>query len=386
MGDLDPSVAQYIPVAAFAASVIGVVIAWFLGRRSARITTYRSATDLTLDIDRIFIANPGLRCYFYDGAKATATTGSTRQQVLAVAEFVLDCFECIWDIRRTFSRKDRTSWGHYVLDTIAESPVLHDMYTQRSAQQWYPALDRLMKSAKKRRFKRRPAAEESAVSFERLDRATARRVWEFHDSLLAEHFPADELESFDELARSLGDGAGGFLALDGEKVVGGIVDEQYLEAGVQLLGYLVVDPTARGHRLGRQLVHRSVAESRGSLVVGEIEDPRYWSTTPTSDPQARLEFWRKLGCRMLPLPYVQPRLGPDLERVRHLLLVVVPAEDATPPSSVPGPTVATFLREYFTATEGSEPQDAEYRDLIERCTGELKLWPLDDLDAALPVA
>ncbi|MDM7832500.1 GNAT family N-acetyltransferase [Cellulomonas edaphi] len=392
MGDLDLGPSQYIAALALVASAVSLVLSWRAGRRTARITTYRSATDLVLDIDRIFISNPQLRPYFYDGVDVDDQADDSNQ-IAAVAEFMLDCYECIWDIRGTFSPEDRRSWGCFVLDMLDASPSLTRMYGERSVQDWYPALDNLM--AAERSGQLRPAASPTAavpmapeadLELVPLGAATARQVWEFHDALLARTFPADELESFEELARSLGDGTGGTLALDDGRVVGGVVDERYNDARVRLLSYLVVDPSTRGHGLGARLVHLSVAGAQGALVVGEIEDPRRWPTTATSDPAARVRFWARLGCRVLPLPYVQPRLAPGGDRVRHLLLVVIPPEGDAAPESVPGPTVAAFLREYFCVTEGVEPEDDEYRGLVDRCAvPSLRLWPLDELDAALPL-
>jgi len=388
MSGLGPS--QYISAAALLASAVSVLLAWRLGRRSARITTYRSATDLSLDIDKIFIAYPTLRPYFYDGLDDEDASDETRNQVAAVAEFMLDCFECIWDIRGTFSADDRRSWGYFVLDMLDASPVLKRTYVERSGQDWYPALDNLVDAEANGRLgpprpEIVPVAPADALELVRLERASVPQVWQFHHSLMTRFFPADELESFDDLAGSLGEGTGGVLALDDGRVVGGIVDERYDESGVQLISYLVVDPATRGHGLGARLVRMSVAASPHPLVVGEIEDPRYWPTTETSDPSARLRFWRDLGCRVLPLPYVQPRLAAERDRVRHLLLITIPPSGTDARDSVDGATVATFLREYFTVTEGAEPGDAEYRGLVGACSGPLALWPLDRLDEALPI-
>ena len=135
---------EAIAALALLASVTSLVLSWRNAHHTARITTYRSATDLTLDIDHVFVEKPELRKYFYDGVDPAGETDDRKAQVEALAELMLDCFECIWDIRRTYSRVDRGSWGRFVLDMLGTSPVLSRLYGERSGQDWYPALDELM--------------------------------------------------------------------------------------------------------------------------------------------------------------------------------------------------------------------------------------------------
>ncbi|GCE77886.1 hypothetical protein [Cellulomonas biazotea] len=135
---------ETIAALALLASVTSLVLSWRNAHHTARITTYRSATDLTLDIDHVFVEKPELRQYFYGGVDAAGESADRQAQVEALAELMLDCFECIWDIRRTYSRVDRGSWGRFVLDMLGTSPVLSRMYGERSGQDWYPALDELM--------------------------------------------------------------------------------------------------------------------------------------------------------------------------------------------------------------------------------------------------
>ena len=391
--DLNVSPSLIIAMVAVVISALSLLFSVRLGRRSAHITTYRSATDLALEMDKIFVSHPRLRPFFYDGEDVSGQPEDTRHQVAAVAEFMLDCLECIWDLRDTYEPDDRRSWQRFVVDMLDASPPLGAMYRQRRGQDWYPALDNLMADEAEGRRERTQNMQKPPPSGSpdngrvliRLEEAPTPLVRTFYDALLTPQFPEDELESFEQLARSLGDGAGGILAVEAGRVVGGVVDEAFDEAGVQLISYLAVDPSARGHGLGAQLVRGSVAASPFPLIVGEIEDPRYWAKTGTTDPVARVRFWARLGCRVLPLPYVQPRLDPQGDRVRHLLLIVLAGSGTTPEVSVQGAPVAAFLREYFTATEGAEPEDQEYRDLIERCSPDsLRLWPLDQLDVAVP--
>jgi hypothetical protein len=75
------------------------------------------------------------------------------------------------------------------------------------------------------------------------------------------------------------------------------------------------------------------------------------------DPEAarRLAWFRRLGARVLEVPYVQPDLGAGLGRDRHLLLLGLFDEPA--PASVDGARVSAFLRGLYAATEGPADDD-----------------------------
>ncbi|QAY70746.1 GNAT family N-acetyltransferase [Xylanimonas protaetiae] len=228
----------------------------------------------------------------------------------------------------------------------------------------------------------RPSGHGSELELVRLSDAPLRLVEALYTELLQTTFPPDELEPLEALLGALGETTDGVLAHRDGRVAGGLVYDHYVDGTVQLLAYLVVDPSARGHGLGSLLLRRGLGQSTSRLVLGEIEDPRHWPTTAVSDPAARLRFWARSGCRLLALPYVQPSLDATARRVRHLLLIVVPPQGNPLPEAVPGDLVGRFLREYFTASEGSfDPDDDELAPLLRSCDVEsLRLWPLDHLE------
>ncbi len=381
------------PWLALGVSIVSLGFSVHLARRSTHVTTYRNATDLALEIDKVFVSSPELRRFFFEGAHAARETEQVQRHVAAVAEFILDCLECIWDLRHTYEDDDRLSWRAFVWDMLTGSPPLAQVYWKHQPQGWYPALDNLSatvqrEDARVNALRPGPHAGEPAGDasiFIPLAEAPTALVRDFYDGLLAPNFLPDELESFEALNRSIRAGACGTLAKDGGRIVGGVVTEAFHLAGVQLISYLVVDPTSRGHGLGRRLAERCAAASRLPLIVGEIEDPRYWTPTSTSDPVARMRFWERLGCRVLPLHYVQPRLDAQRDRVRHMLLIVIAGGGQGPATRVPGDLVLGFLRQYYRESEGREPDDPEYQALIEACSVDwLPLWPLARLDEAVP--
>ena len=133
-----------LSVIAILVSVVSLLIAWRIGARTLRITTYRSATDLMLEVDRLFVAHPKLRPYFYENV-ACPRGHADHHRVQAIAELELDVLECIWDGSRTYSKADRESWAKYINDTLKRSPALQAMRADPRKQGWYPTLDLLSK-------------------------------------------------------------------------------------------------------------------------------------------------------------------------------------------------------------------------------------------------
>jgi hypothetical protein len=137
------SLAQSLSIIALLVSVLSAAIAWRIGMRTLRITTYRSATDLMLEVDRVFIGHPKLRPYFYENV-ACPPGHAHYNLVQAVAELELDVLECIWDGRDSYSEDDRDSWAKYIKDTVDKSPALRQMHADPAKADWYPTLDELL--------------------------------------------------------------------------------------------------------------------------------------------------------------------------------------------------------------------------------------------------
>ena len=207
----------------------------------------------------------------------------------------------------------------------------------------------------------------------------------FYRQVLEPAFRPDELVELDQMAAALlaGDDSefGTVLLRDGDPVAG-ILGETWADSGVVLLGYIAVRPDLRGSGLGGQLLATELprwqARAPESLVLGEVDDPRFHASTSHGDPLARLRFYDRLGARLLPVPYIQPALRPTADRVRGMLLISM----GTPRDSVAADAVARFFDDYFEACESAEVirSDPEYRALRERLSGwpdgRLPLWPL----------
>jgi len=216
-----------------------------------------------------------------------------------------------------------------------------------------------------------------------VDDETLRR---FYTTLLEPAFPPAELMTYEGLREArLEATRGGTILFDADDPVAGIITEDYLGGRVVLVAYLVVAATARNGGIGAWLLSGTVARrAPTSLVLAEIEDPRWFAVSDAGDPVARLRFYDRVGSRLLPLPYAQPSLRPGCSRVDGLLLIAISA----PGPDVDGALVAAFLDEYYGSCEGEEVVRTDPAYLALRAAalgderGRLPLLPLSALDAA----
>jgi GNAT superfamily N-acetyltransferase len=217
----------------------------------------------------------------------------------------------------------------------------------------------------------------------------SRYVPEFYRQVMAPSFPPDELETEEELVSGLRSGRSRVLVAvgtDGD-VLGGAVGEYFPRSQVMLLAYLAVLPGGRGGGVGATVLQAAkdawTAELSPRLIVLEVEDPRdFKGSEAFGDPVARVRFYERHGGRALPLPYLQPALGPDTGRVPRLMLMAFGNDVPDAAGTVDGQHVASFLAEYFEEFEGAaRPGDTELELLLAACAwpGGLPLLTVDEL-------
>ena len=169
------------------------------------------------------------------------------------------------------------------------------------------------------------------------------------------------------------------LALDGDVIVGGIAFEQYPKSMCGLVTYAVVAATARGGGLGKELrsgAARTLYADGARSVFGEVNDPRQpHAYEPPETSWKRIERYMRWGSRVLDMRYMQPSLGPGLERDRGLVLVRH-SGDAAPLTRMPGSIVRDFIGEYYDVTEEGRPVDDELRGILDGIPDEVRLLEL----------
>jgi GNAT superfamily N-acetyltransferase len=215
-----------------------------------------------------------------------------------------------------------------------------------------------------------------AIRVEPVDGQDERQVTGFYQTVLAPHFRASELETPENIAEGLRTGGTrAFVArVADDTILGGAVIDWFAASRVLLLSYMAVRSGHRGGGVGAKLMAAVCGDAAEDLepllIVAEIDDPRhYQSDAAHGDPHARVRFYERLGGRTLPIPYLQPALGPDGSRVPHMLLMVLGGSLAPPETKViDGATVEFFLTEYFDLCEGPlQSGDSQRQDLLAAC-------------------
>ena len=208
-----------------------------------------------------------------------------------------------------------------------------------------------------------------------LDRAVLTR---FYTEVMEPSFAPAELMPLAALEHALAGEADqttkAVLAVDASgRAVAGLIGEWYPASKVLLVAYLATHPDLRGRGIGTRLLQEAAPrwyeQFKPHISIGEVEDPRFFATTATEDPAARLRLYERLGASLLDMSYFQPQIIPGAGRVYGMLLlafqvdpvIVTPVGDG---SVIDGQVVAAFLDEYFVACEGPEVMDdPEYRRL-----------------------
>ncbi|HEU5055353.1 MAG TPA: GNAT family N-acetyltransferase [Kofleriaceae bacterium] len=157
------------------------------------------------------------------------------------------------------------------------------------------------------------------------------------------------------------------LAVEGDDILGGICFELYRRSRCGLVTYVVVAPEARRGGLGKTLrsgAARTLYGDGAHAVFGEVNDPRVPHAYETAEESwRRLERYQRWGSRVLDIRYIQPSLGPGLERDRGLVLVRH-AGDAPPLEHMSGQVVKDFIAEFYEVTEDGRPPDDELSAIL----------------------
>jgi GNAT superfamily N-acetyltransferase len=213
-----------------------------------------------------------------------------------------------------------------------------------------------------------------------------------YDEILARSFRPAELESRAKVLKALtGDNPvpGGLLAVnEAGLIVGAIIGDWFSDCRVMLISYLAVRPEFRGCGIGKLLLAEAFALWRKrfapALILGEVEDPRYYrehDPTGFGDAEARLRLYGALGARILVMPYFQPALSRHQPRVYNLLLMVFQANPSVMKgdNAVDGKIVSCFVEEYIARSEGLA-DDNEANTLREALRGNsgIRLLPPAD--------
>jgi len=106
--------------------------------RLAKGETYHRIATLGLEIDKLFIAKPEVRKYFYGNAKIEKDCPEDKRELIeSFAEYILDAFDDLIFLGSDngIPREDLDGWKKYIKDLYDSSSILREVYKKRHY--WY---------------------------------------------------------------------------------------------------------------------------------------------------------------------------------------------------------------------------------------------------------
>ncbi len=218
-----------------------------------------------------------------------------------------------------------------------------------------------------------------------------------YEQILRPSFPTDELEAVDVFAEQVDEGRRQLWVArleddpDGE-IVAVRMARDLPPSDAVLLTHLATRQTHRGTGIGSEL-HRAlmssiVTDQAPSLVLAEVAHPDHHSAHPRhGDPVARLRFYGRFDARIIDLPYYQASLGPGLQPVYGLLLLVLYARpDLIDPARTRLDNAENLLAATRTMLEwDGEPDDAAAARLLTAVSqSPIRLLPVTEYRSVVP--
>lgn len=127
-----------------AGGFISVVVSLYLLIKQTKIAQYNlrevllsSLIDQEQEIDRLFVASPEMRKYFYDNIEVSKDNAIDYDRASAISECLLDYFATMIYNKNTNSNVfslDR--WERFMIDSFSNSPILRA--TIDEYKDWYP--------------------------------------------------------------------------------------------------------------------------------------------------------------------------------------------------------------------------------------------------------
>lgn len=149
-----------------------------------------------------------------------------------------------------------------------------------------------------------------------------------------------------------------FLAMDEDSVMGAIVVEYYRASDCILLTYIVTDSKYRKQGVARKLiaeVSEYFKDKNLKAVFIEANDPAKTDASMESmNTEERLLFYKRVGAKIVDVPYSQPALGEGKEACECLLLLALPLVGQ---NEIKKETILRFLYEFYSACGVENPEE-----------------------------
>ncbi|HBG07585.1 MAG: hypothetical protein A2075_23440 [Geobacteraceae bacterium GWC2_58_44] len=114
-----------------AAGLVAVIIVWTQTRQmtaSLESTAWQTVQSHQLELNKVFIENPGYMPYFYSGASISESDKNYNKAV-AIADLKLDFFDSLYGQAKHLPELQGDSaawkaWERYILDSFEQSPIM----------------------------------------------------------------------------------------------------------------------------------------------------------------------------------------------------------------------------------------------------------------------
>jgi GNAT superfamily N-acetyltransferase len=151
-----------------------------------------------------------------------------------------------------------------------------------------------------------------------------------------------------------------FLAMDSDSVMGAIVVEHYRSSDCILLTYIVTDSKYRKQGIARRLIQQVSEYFKDKFLEAvfiEANDPeRTDASMESMNTKERLLFYKRVGAKIVDVPYAQPALGEGKEACECLLLLALPLVGQ---NEIDKETIREFLYEFYSACKVEDPEKDE---------------------------
>ncbi len=127
-----------VSISSLLISIVGFALVWLQlqgANESLRTGVYANMANWTLEISKMFLANPELRPYF-DGGKDISPSDPLYDKAEVVAEYLLDNMDSMLEFKSYFpGGTPHQGWTNWMYDSFDESPLLRRHIEKR--RRWY---------------------------------------------------------------------------------------------------------------------------------------------------------------------------------------------------------------------------------------------------------
>ncbi len=155
------------------------------------------------------------------------------------------------------------------------------------------------------------------------------------------------------------------------EVIAGMVADWYRESNCIHLTYLFVHPKYRNKGIAKNLLGKvtnsiidQIFNKYGIKILAIFLEANNPSQTQNDsfNPDLRLKIFKKIGIRIIDIPYVQPALDRNKIRVKNLYLLTIPIFSYT---EIKIDYVIEFLRSLYKSLNIKKPEDdLDYIEMI----------------------